>query len=151
KSVLYVTIINDKGAQEQREGASFSRDKLVLVQNTLEAFKSILGSAGREEEAHQFLKANPILLGLTSSIEPVSKFKLGDDYITDFVVREPSEGYIFIEIERPSLTLFKKGSPPERSADLNHAIEQVESWRTWIGQHNNYLTSKLDGVAANPL
>jgi hypothetical protein len=151
KSVFSATAVYNDGTSDKREGVAFSRDKLLLVERTLFEFAGILATEGREEEAHQFLKANPILLGLTSSIEPVSKLKLGDDYVTDFVIREQGDGYVFVEIERPSMPLFKKGDPPERTADLNHAIEQIESWRSWVGRHHAYLATKLEGVSPDPL
>src|SRR4029450_4952232 len=33
----------------------------------------------------------------------------------------------------------------------NHAIEQIESWRGWVGRHHAYLATKLEGVSAEPL
>jgi len=108
-------------------------------------------SEKKEEEVHQFLRNNSIIIGLTSIIEPISKFKLGDDYVTDFVIREIPDGYVLIEIERPDMKLFKKTSPPERTQKFNHAIEQMEKWRAWVGENHSYISSKLKGISPNPL
>lgn len=151
QSAVHVKLLRKDGKHEAREGFAFSHDKLLLVEDTLRRFDELLEDAKREEDAHQFLKAHPILLGLTSSINPLSKLKLGGDYVTDFVLREAADGYVFVEIERPTLALFKKGVPPERSAELNHAIEQIESWRAWINNHHTYLLTKLDGLTPDPM
>jgi len=113
-----------------------------------------MNRSGKEEEVHQFLKNNSVIIGLTSTIEPISKFKLGDDYVTDFVIHEIPDGYVFVEIERPDIQLFKKvkgNRPPERTRDFNHAIEQIENWRAWISRNHAYIASKLEGISPNPV
>ncbi|MBA7664414.1 hypothetical protein ES703_72475 [subsurface metagenome] len=85
--------------------------------------------------------------------EPISKFKLGDDYITDFVLQETPTSYVFVEIERPQMRFFKKiigNRPPERTQVLNHAIEQLENWKTWIAKYHSYVSDKLPGVSPSP-
>ncbi len=109
-----------------------------------------MNTSGKEEEVHQFLKNNSVIIGLTSTIEPISKFKLGSDYVTDFVIREIPDVYVFIEIERPNMKLFKKTTPPERTAEFNHAIEQIENWKVWIAKYPNYISDKLPGFSRNP-
>src|SRR5262249_34965010 len=108
-----------------------------------------------EEELHQFLKYSELLLGLTSTVDPISKFPLGSDYVTDFVIREVPDGYVLVEIERPGLKLFNKpkknGYLPERSRDFNHAIEQIETWRAWVGRNHAYIAQKLPGISPTPL
>ena len=111
----------------------------------------ILNVGAKEERAHQFLKKSSLILGFTSTIEPVSKFKLGDDYVTDFVIHEIPDGYILVEIERPGIVLFKKTTPPERTQDFNHAIEQIENWRAWVGNNYAYASSKLRGISPSPM
>ncbi len=110
-----------------------------------------MNTSGKEEEVHQFLKNNSVIIGLTSIIEPISKFKLGDDYVTDFVIKEIPDGYVFIEIERPDMKLFKKATPPERTQEFNHAIEQIENWRAWVGKNHSYISSKLEGISPSPV
>ncbi|MFC2071215.1 Shedu anti-phage system protein SduA domain-containing protein [Chloroflexota bacterium] len=105
----------------------------------------------KEEQVHQFLKNNSVILGVTSIIEPISKFPLGSEFVTDFVIREIPDGYILVEIERPSLRLFKKTNPPERTDDFNHAIQQLENWKAWVGENHPYISKKLDGISPNPM
>lgn len=134
-----------------RQGFALSEDKLRLIGEDINRLEEILQAGGKEEEAHQFLKNNSLILGLTSIIDPISKFKLGDDYETDFVIREIPDGYVLVEIERPGMRLFKKATPPERTQELNHSIEQIENWRAWIRRNHAYVSNKLEGISSNPI
>jgi len=122
-----------------------------LIEQNVNTLEEILHAGGKEEEAHQFLKNNSLILGFTSTIEPISKFKLGDDYETDFVIHEIPDGYVLVEIERPGIRLFKKTTPPERTQELNHAIEQIENWRAWVGRNHAYISGKLEGISSSPM
>jgi hypothetical protein len=108
-------------------------------------------ASGKEEQVHQFLKNNGVILGVTSIIEPISKFPLGSEYVTDFVIREIPDGYVLVEIERPDIRLFKRTNPPERTDDFNHAIQQIENWKAWVGQNHSYISKKLEGISPNPM
>lgn len=136
---------------ELRDAFVLAKDKLALIKEKVEEFERILNTSEREEEAHQFLKNNGVILGLTSTIEPISKFKLGDDYVTDFIIKEIPEGYVLIEIERPGMKLFKKTTPPKRTQEFNHAIEQIENWKAWIGKYHSYISRKLEGISPSPV
>ncbi len=152
KNTFRVGLIHsDPKFEPLREGFVLSQDRLRVIKEEIEVFEQLVNAAGKEEEAHQFLKNSNILLGLTSSINPISKFKLGDDYITDFVINEVPEGYVLVEIERPTIRMFKKTTPPERTHELNHAIEQIENWRAWVGKNHAYISGKLEGISPNPV
>jgi hypothetical protein len=130
-------------------------EHIEIIRREVDEFRELLATTEHEEELHQFLKNSEILLRLTSSITPLSKFPLGSDFVTDFVIREIPEGYILVEIERAGLRLFNKpkkaGYPPERSHDFNHAIEQTESWRSWVGRNHAYVSQKLPGISTTPM
>jgi hypothetical protein len=126
-------------------------EALAALQKKVSEFEALLENTTREEAAHQFLKANPSILGLTSMIDPISKLPLGSEYVTDFVLDEIPYGYVLVEIEKATTRLFKNTSPPERTQELNHAIEQVEHWRAWIARNHSYIASKLRGISPTPL
>ncbi len=149
---FYVGLIHtDPKFGKLRSAYILSEDKVKLVRENIEVFEELVNTLGREEDAHQFLKSSDIILGLTSIIEPISKFKLGDDYVTDFVTKEIPDGYVFIEIEKPGMRFFKKTTPPERTQEFNHAIEQIENWKAWIGKNHSYISSKLEGISPSPV
>lgn len=134
-----------------RSNFVLSEDKLKLIRENIEELEELANTPGSEEEAHQFLKNNSVILGLLSTIEPISKFKLGDDYVTDFVLKEIPDGYVFIEIEKPGMRFFKKTTPPERTQEFNHAIQQIENWKAWIAENHAYISGKLPGISPNPV
>lgn len=154
KNALHVGLIHsDPKFEPLRSGLALTEDKLRLIKDNIEEFEKIVNSPGKEEEAHQFLKNNGLILDLTSMTEPISKFKLGDDYITDFVLQETPTSYVFVEIEKPQMRFFKKikgNRPPERTQDLNHAIEQLENWKIWIAKYHSYISDKLPEVSPSP-
>ena len=151
KNTFHLGLIHsDAKFEGLRQGFALSEDKLKLIKENIDALEEILHSAGKEEEAHQFLKNNSPILGLTSTADPISRFKLGDDFETDFVIHEIPDGYVLVEIERPGMRLFKKTTPPERTRELNHAIEQIENWRAWIGRNHAYVSGKLGGISPSP-
>ena len=48
------------------------------------------------------------------------------------------------------MKLFKKTTPPERTQEFNHAIEQIEHWKVWIAKYPNLISDKLPGFLPNP-
>ena len=152
KNSFYVGLIHsDPKFEPLRSDFVLTEDKLRLIKDSIEEFEEIVNAPGKEEEAHHFLKNNGLILDSTSTIETISKFKLGDDYVTDFIIQELPEGYIFVEIERPDMKLFKKTTPPERTQEFNHAIEQIENWKAWVGKNHSYISSKLEGISPSPV
>ena len=107
-------------------------------------FEALLESAEREEELQLFLKANPLILHPTA--EQIPKKKLGEDFVTDFVLVTPSDqgpSYTLVEIERVShIVLIKDNS---LSKQANHAIKQTLDWDVWLESNKSYLQTKLPG------
>lgn len=130
-------------------------ERIESIIQELDEFRELLAGNNSEEDLHQFLKYNESMLSMTSTVEPLSKFPLGSDFVTDFVIHEIPDGYVLVEIERPGMKLFNKPKkseyPPERSRDFNHAIEQTENWRAWVGRNHGYISQKLPGISTSPL
>lgn len=121
----------------------FERD-LTINSNILNDFSLLLESSPeREEELHLFLFSNPILIDPLAN-EIRSKHELGDDFITDFVIRRLDDRYTLVEIERSNQKLFNKNG--NFSKDLTHSIRQVLDFQTWVGDHLEYANSKLPGI-----
>ena len=99
---------------------------------------------GRSERALQtFLQCTPVIIaqmlhgGHARWVIPQKR--LGDKYVTDFVIGERhSLGHFWypVELESPTLKLFTKAGDP--SAALTHAIRQIQDWRAWIDQNLDY-------------
>ncbi len=112
----------------------------------LKEFEALL--AGPEEPVHQFLKKYPELLCPTSE-KTWSKLAFGDT-ISDFVIREPTDDYLLVEIEAPIREMFRKDG--QQRQELTHAIKQTTDWITYIQDNKQKVEHDLglEGISANP-
>ncbi|CDH47785.1 Shedu anti-phage system protein SduA domain-containing protein [Candidatus Contendibacter odensensis] len=103
----------------------------------------VLDCAKREEDIQQFLQENPKFLiqhlGGGHGRWVIPKQKLGSEHVTDFLIAEKhSFGHEWqaVELESPLKPMFNKNGDP--SQYLNHAIRQIQDWRAWLLQNQNY-------------
>ena len=111
---------------QEASGQTISRLKEIAVK-----FESLLGDAQKEEELQIFIKQNPIVLHATAELIP--KKKLGEDFITDFVLVNPCDqgpSYTLVEIEKPSHPILLQDN--SLSSQTNHAIKQTRDWDVWL-------------------
>jgi hypothetical protein len=114
------------------------------LEEIAQEFEELLVNAEREEELQVFLKKNPLVLHQTA--EQIPKKRLGEDFITDFVLVAPSEQgptYTLVEIEKASHRILIKDN--SLSAETNHAIKQTLDWDVWLESNKAYLQKKLPG------
>lgn len=107
-------------------------------------FEYLLNDAEKEEELQVFIKENPMVLHPTAELIP--KKKLGEDFITDFVLVTPSDQgptYTLVEIEKSSHPILIKDN--SLSSQTNHAIKQTRDWDVWLESNKAYLQGKLPG------
>lgn len=74
------------------------------------------------------------------------KKKLGEDFITDFVLVNPCDqgpSYTLVEIEKPSHPILLQDN--SLSSQTNHAIKQTRDWDVWLEKNKAYLQGKLPG------
>lgn len=107
-------------------------------------FDALLSDAQKEEELQLFIKQNPIVLHPTAELIP--KKKLGEDFVTDFVLVTPSDqgpSYTLVEIEKSSYPILLQDN--SLSSQTNHAIKQTRDWDVWLEKNKSYLQGKLPG------
>lgn len=107
-------------------------------------FESLLGNSVREEELQGFLKEYPFVLH--PSAEAIPKKKLGEDFVTDFVLVDPSSQgptYILVELERSTHPILTQDNSLAQA--VIHALKQTRDWDVWLEEHKAYLQSKLPG------
>lgn len=112
----------------------------------LRAFEGLLEEASKEEELQIFLKEHPEFL-YPAQITCHPKFRLGDDYITDYVLLvQASHGseYVFVEIERANKRIFTTSG--QFTADFTQARAQLLDWEAWITRNHAYISSKLQNL-----
>lgn len=129
--------------QGQIENQPIGKDNIFpyLEDISLE-FEHLLDDASKEEELQVFLKDNPLVLHPTAKLIP--KKKLGEDFVTDFILVSPSNQgptYTLVEIEKPSHRILVKDN--SLSSQTNHAIKQTRDWDVWLEKNKTYLQTKL--------
>jgi len=127
----------DRTIQEEQKITRIKADQLI------DKFTELLNTVEKEEDLQLFLKQHPEFL-YPDFIECYPKFKLGDDYVTDYVllVHGPQGSeYIFVEIERPNIKIFTKAG--QFSAVFTQAKDQILKWDNWLTKNHAYVSSKL--------
>jgi hypothetical protein len=133
----------------QEERLNFLVDMLIdshmyLNKAILKQFEDLLAAAPtREEELHKFLVEHPVLLDPFVT-ELRTKHELGDDFITDFVIRRMNNEYVVVEIENSTDKLFNNDG--SFTADLMKAIAQVRDFQAWLGDNVAYAQTKLPHI-----
>lgn len=113
-------------------------------ETTAVGFRELIESSDLEAPLQEYLSEHPVLLTLEAArIHP--KLKLGDDYITDFVMELGDQHYVLVEIEAATRPLYTKAGNPSR--ELTHAVQQVEDWLQWVEDAAQYIQTKLPGIA----
>jgi hypothetical protein len=109
----------------------------------LNQFTKLLNVAQNEEELQIFIKQHPEFL-YPDFISCYLKFKLGEDYVTDYVLLvQGHQGleYVFVEIERPDKELFTESG--QFSAKFTQAKNQLLDWDNWLTKNHAYVSRKL--------
>jgi len=119
-------------------------ETVAKLKKLADEFESLIGAGTKEEELQLFLKANPFVLH--PSAECIPKKRLGEDFVTDFVlVSTTTQGptYILVELERSSHAILTKDLV--LSGPANHAIKQTRDWDVWLEKNKAYIQNKLPG------
>ena len=107
----------------------------------VDEFEALLAASGRHEKPlHLFLKAHPILLSPYID-RCISEPRFGADYRPDFLLVVSPKDAVLVEIEHAEHRLFTKGG--NATAELNHAVQQVQDWRGWLRSNSNFAQSSL--------
>ena len=131
--------------QPSQQGQRISgADTISELKQIADTFEKLLNDATKEEELQVFLKGHSFILH--PSAECIPKKKLGEDFVTDFVlVATTMQGpsYILVELERASHPLLTKDLA--LSSPVSHAIKQTRDWDVWLEKNKPYIQNKLPG------
>ncbi len=142
---------------EFRPASSFSREEILandaqrafhvwhsdLRREDVLALEAVLGQQGvREEAVQQELTRRRALLvqhlGGGHGRYVIPKPQFGGQYEPDFLIGERASyglEWTLVELEAPSREMFTKAG--EVSQWLNHAIRQINDWRSWLAYHKD--------------
>lgn len=113
------------------------------LREVIKSFKELIeNKKTNEEELQKFIEENPILL--SCFMPKLLKFKapVTRKHKTDFVILNPQDELLLIEIEKPSTRLFK--SDGSQHSELTHAINQVEDWLNAGRRNRQALIDDID-------
>ena len=111
------------------------------VTGIVDRFRKLLDAEKLESPVQTFIEKNPILLARFDARRLFVKPNILGKFQADFAVVDSNNELCFIEIERPSMKLFKKNGHP--TADLIHAFEQVRDWLNQFRKHTSAVHESL--------
>lgn len=121
-----------------RETVGPPEKTIELLAQKVDQFRDLLTGSAREEDIQSFLEENSFLLKPAS--EAIPKQKLGENFITDFVLLnllDQGPSYTLVEIERASHNVLTKDKL--LAEPVNRAIKQTRDWDVWLEQNKAYL------------
>lgn len=114
-----------------------------VVPSELEEFREILEAAETERPIQAYLEQHPHILiehlGGGHGRWVIPQKRLGAEFVPDFVIGEASSGgheWYLVELESPRARMFARAGHP--GAELNHAISQILTWRSWLTANRDY-------------
>ncbi len=150
-SLLYFAQHNTMGEEKSHEKFShsvfevFADTALSLSYDHIARFRSLINEPRSEEIYQSFLAQRPIFLDPLASYV-MSKQKLGNDFITDYVLKRITGDYVAVEIEKPTDIIFTKRN--DFAANFTHAFGQVLDFIDWIEKNIAYAQTKLPGIVS---
>nr|WP_302885408.1 Shedu anti-phage system protein SduA domain-containing protein [Kovacikia minuta] len=136
--------------------ANRSYSRLAILEQKINRFEKLLNDnpEGNESLFHYFLKDNPELLDICGTVEskpwfdyppgklsPTGKSRLQPD----FIIREPSNCYKLVEIEKPGKQIETRQGHP--TSLFNQASWQLGEWKTYLDRYSYLLEEKYQGIS----
>lgn len=146
--VLYgLSVFNDTTTKDLVKDifGAVSRSTLKLSKEIIREFEELINLEKKEEDYQVFFSLNPIFINPLSH-EVFNKQKLGDDLITDFVVKTFQNEYLLVEIEKPQDKIFNNRG--DFSAKFTHAYNQVLDFILWVDENISYAQKKMPDVVS---
>jgi hypothetical protein len=132
------------------EGSSVSQlttllaeSRIRLTRPLIREFRLLIEQAAPELRYQEFLAAHSVFLDPLAA-EVIDRHRLGDDLITDYVVRRHDGRYLIVEIEKPYDKIFTRNG--DFASGLTHAFRQVLDFLGWIDANVSYARTKLPGI-----
>lgn len=116
---------------------------IVLTDRLIKEFEDLVLSNAPEAHYQSFLEENPVFLDPLAA-EVFNRKRLGEELVTDFVVRRHDGLYVVVEIEKPQDRLFTGGN--DLSASFTHASGQVLDFQGWVAENVAYAQKSLPGI-----
>ena len=126
------------------------------IENLIEKYRETIEDENNtENQIQEFLEENTILIPMPFLLNHylhmncvISKFKLGNEFVTDFAYLTKSSDFwefVLIELEDPKKRIFTKDKENIYfHSHFNHAYDQILSWRAYINKNREMVLRKID-------
>jgi len=101
----------------------YAHNQIIKIANE---FNEFLLSENREEVYQKYIEKNPVLLAKYHAKNIFVKPNILGKFEPDFVILDSSNHLKLIELEKPSIKLFRQNKQPRQ--ELMHAFGQVVDW-----------------------
>jgi len=116
----------------------YAHSELVKI---IKEFNEVLKKQSTESPFQEFIEKHPVMLAQFHAKKLFIKPSILGKFQPDFAILDTSDKLVLIELERPSLKLFKKDGHP--TAYFMHAYGQV---RDWLNEYSKYPSAVLEGL-----
>jgi len=135
-----------KDWSENARGLSYVRQYAhSQIKRIVNHFSKLLDTETLEQPIQEFIEKNPVLLSRFHPKRLFSKPDIIGFFQADFALLDSKNQLVFIELEKPSLTLFKKNG--HQAAGLTHAYEQVNDW---LHKYSKFPEAILERLGLKP-
>jgi len=112
------------------------------IDGIVQKFNETLRKNKDEQSIQKFVEENTVILAIFFAKKIFFKPSINGKFFADFAILNANNELLLIEIERPSLELFKKkdGHP---TADLMHAYGQIRDWQEEYRKFPHSFLDKL--------
>ena len=118
-------------------------------------FDVIESKNNTENKIQAFLEENSIFIPMTFLLNHhlhmnciISKFKLGNEFITDFAYLTKSSDYwefVLIELEEANKKIFTNDKENNYfHSEFNHAYDQITSWKAYVNKNREKILHQID-------
>jgi hypothetical protein len=118
------------------------------VTKIIQEYNKLLKTDKDEAPFQEFIEKHPILLARFHAKRLFIKPNILGKFETDFAILNSRNELLLIELEKPSLKLFKKDGHP--TAGLIHAYSQVQDWLYEYAKHPSAVIEGL-GLKHEPI
>lgn len=129
---------------------------MILDDNLIRQYLEVIENENNtENQIQKFLEDNTIFIPMPFLLNHhlhmncvISKFKLGNELVTDFAYLTKSSDYwefVLIELEDAKKKIFTKEKDRIYfHSDFNHAYDQITSWKAYVSKNRERVLHQID-------
>lgn len=129
---------------------------MKLEEKLLEQYFDVIEKNGNtENQIQEFLEENTIFIPMPFLLNHylhmncvISKFKLGNEFVTDFAYLTKSSDYwefVLVELEDAKKKIFTNDKENIYfHSEFNHAYDQITSWKAYVNKNREAILHQID-------